>query len=289
MSQYPAGPETPSQNNKTSGLAITAMVLGIIGLCFLPLGLVALILGIVALAKTGTPGADKGRPFAIVGTVLGGMSILVAPLLIAILLPALGAARRTAQRMQNSTQLRGIHQGLVSFSSSNKNLYPGLSSNGDILADGPATGSSGDGDAPQARMWILLDGDFFTPEYAISPSESGNITAYPGSGAVTKDHYSYAMLQYKKTGSVIQPQSAVGDPVYRIDPATTARAAEWKATVTARPSCSRTATPARTPPTRSTASTPTSPAVGAARCSGTTTTWASRTPTCSRPSTPTAR
>ena len=54
--------------------------------------------------------------------------ISIIALLIAILLPALGAARRTARRMQNSTQLRGIHQGLVTFANSNKNNFAGLDS-----------------------------------------------------------------------------------------------------------------------------------------------------------------
>ncbi|MGB1126504.1 MAG: type II secretion system protein, partial [Phycisphaeraceae bacterium] len=54
--------------------------------------------------------------------------ISIIALLIAILLPALGAARRTARRMQSSTQLRGIHQGLVTYANSNKNNFAGLDS-----------------------------------------------------------------------------------------------------------------------------------------------------------------
>ncbi len=46
--------------------------------------------------------------------------ISIIALLIGILLPALGAARRTARQLTNSTQLRGIHQGWVTFAQSNK-------------------------------------------------------------------------------------------------------------------------------------------------------------------------
>ena len=50
--------------------------------------------------------------------------ISIIALLIAILLPALGAARRSARQMANSTQLRGIHQGMVTFAQDNKGFFP---------------------------------------------------------------------------------------------------------------------------------------------------------------------
>lgn len=119
-------------------------------------------------------------------------------------IPTQAAARRTARRMQNSTQLRGIHQALVTFANSNKNKFAGMTSNGEILADGDkTTGSSGRGDYVQARYWILLDGDYFTPEYGISPSETENIVTYdrgrdkiaaPVQWNRAVKHYSYAML-----------------------------------------------------------------------------------------------
>ncbi len=67
--------------------------------------------------------------------------ISIIALLIGILLPALGAARRTARQMQNSTQLRGIHQGMFTYAQSNKTggrdgYYPGLSSQGKPLVAG---------------------------------------------------------------------------------------------------------------------------------------------------------
>lgn len=146
-------------------------------------------------------------------------------------LPADAAARRTARRMQNSTQLRGIHQALVTHANSNKDNFAGLDSKGDIVADtDKTTGSSGAGDTVQARFWILLDGDFFTPEYAISPSEVANITDYdPGQAAVAAPvqwnervkHYSYAMLGIR------------GDKLNPTKPAEDARGrhAEWSQTL----------------------------------------------------------
>ena len=158
--------------------------------------------------------------------------ISIIALLIAILLPALGAARRTARRMQNSTQLRGIHQGLVTFANSNKNNFAGLDSSGEVLASNAAnTGGSSPGHGVQGRYWILLNGDYFTPEYAISPSETSNVTEYvePATGtdpvrfagAGGEKNYSYAMLQFVANSGGVGAVSA----------ATAPRAAEWKQTL----------------------------------------------------------
>ncbi|MBX2851874.1 MAG: prepilin-type N-terminal cleavage/methylation domain-containing protein [Phycisphaeraceae bacterium] len=157
--------------------------------------------------------------------------ISIIALLIAILLPALGAARRTARRMQNSTQLRGIHQGLVTFANSNKNIFPGYDSSGDCLDNtDQTTGSSSLGHGVEARYWILLNGDYFTPEYAISPSETENVTEYvePATGTAPVEfsgsggtkHYSYALLMVRSDGA--------GTPA---NPQYAGRVAEWKQTL----------------------------------------------------------
>ncbi|MEM9020924.1 MAG: hypothetical protein AAGC44_10205 [Planctomycetota bacterium] len=159
-------------------------------------------------------------------------------LLIAILLPALGAARRTARRMQNSTQMRDIHQGMAMYSSSNRNFYPGLDSGGDIIADRPpgslrladyeGFNGSGDGDTVEARYWALFAGDFVAADYAVSPSEVDDLPIYdlgpntiPAPVVWNTDsgdkHYSYAML------------SINGEPGR--SPDAPPRAAEWTQSV----------------------------------------------------------
>lgn len=204
-----------------------ALVFGIIGMCFFPAALLALICGIIALTKSG----DKGRGFALAGTILGGIAIVVAPLMLAILLPALGAARRTARWMQNSTHLRSIHQGMFTYANSNKNYLPGVYHNGEIIADGMGTGNSGEGNTPQARFWMLLDGSYIPPDYAISPSETEPVTPYVfGSGPVVADNYSYAMLSFSKTGDVNNNASG-GPSTYAVDVNSAGRAAEWSQTL----------------------------------------------------------
>jgi len=108
-----------------------------------------------------------------------------------------GGQRRNPRRMANSTQLRGIHQGLVTFANSNKGHFPGLDSSGAVING-----------TVEYRFQILLEQNFFTPEYAVSPSETGNVTEWVeplNSNAdvavtVMAGNYSYAMLQMKQPG-----------------------------------------------------------------------------------------
>lgn len=101
---------------------------------------------------------------------------------------ALGEAnRRTGPRvMQANTQLRGIHQGLVTYANSNKNWYPGINELGED-----------DGIMIEERYQTLIEDDYFTPEYAISPSETEAITEWDTDAGhpITAKNYSFAMLQ----------------------------------------------------------------------------------------------
>ena len=76
--------------------------------------------------------------------------LLLAVTVIGLILPSLGAARRTARQMQSNTQLRGLHQSMVMYSQQNDGRYPD-------------------------DMGVLLDGNYFTPEYAISPRDDTTV------------------------------------------------------------------------------------------------------------------
>ncbi len=124
------------------------------------------------------------------------VALLCVLLIIAILLPMFGGTRRPARRMQNSTQLRGIHQGLVTYSNSNKNYFPGLNEQGED-----------DRISVKERFQILMQEDYITPDYAISPSETEVMTEWEEpfdsqieDRPVTKQNYSYAMLQIPESG-----------------------------------------------------------------------------------------
>ena len=149
--------------------------------------------------------------------------ISIIALLIGILLPALGAARRTARQMQNSTQIRGIQQACVTFAQNNSEEYPGLNGTGKCVLNGTGqTLLSGGGGTVQARFAILLSQAFFTGDYATSPSETGKVDWT--SGTVDVSNYSYAMLAFtddaEGDGTTHVP---TGDHAGRLD--------EWRDTI----------------------------------------------------------
>lgn len=121
--------------------------------------------------------------------------ISIIALLIGILLPALAAARRTARQMQSNTQVRGIHQAMVTFGQSNNTYFPGLNSRGDGFVAANSfdfTQQDVAGGFPETRIRVLLEGSFFTGDYAISPLDSFQPWT---TGEVTPDKFSFALLK----------------------------------------------------------------------------------------------
>jgi prepilin-type N-terminal cleavage/methylation domain-containing protein len=120
--------------------------------------------------------------------------ISIIALLIGILLPALGAARKTANQMKNSSQLRGQHQGLVISAQSNNTYLPGLATNGTTYTFPTSlnTVMNGDGTWTGVRYWLLLTGGFITPQLLVNPQDS-NVTVWSTNNVFTTNQ-SYAML-----------------------------------------------------------------------------------------------
>jgi prepilin-type N-terminal cleavage/methylation domain-containing protein len=116
--------------------------------------------------------------------------ISIIALLIGILLPALGAARKTANQMKNSSQLRGQHQGLVIFAQSNNSYLAGMTTAG--LISPPPVGTTQTGDIVGARYYLLLTGNFLTPALLVNPGDSG-VTVWSTNDVFTTNH-SYAGL-----------------------------------------------------------------------------------------------
>jgi prepilin-type N-terminal cleavage/methylation domain-containing protein len=120
--------------------------------------------------------------------------ISIIALLIGILLPALGAARKTANQMKNSSQIRGQHQGMVIYAASNNTYLPGIQTNGIPLpASAAATGNaSGDGTVAGSRYWILINGSFIAPALLLNPQDA--LTVWSTNSVTTANH-SYALLR----------------------------------------------------------------------------------------------
>lgn len=119
----------PVRPTLRTGLAVTAMVLSLVGLCVTPLALVGLILGIVALVKASKqPDTYGGQPMATAGIVLGGIGMIAGVFWLAmsagILLPALGKARLNANQLKSGTQLRAIGSALRTYAQSYDQAFP---------------------------------------------------------------------------------------------------------------------------------------------------------------------
>ncbi len=128
--------------------------------------------------------------------------ISIIALLIGILLPALGAARRTARQMASTTQVRGIIQAMAAFAGSNNENFPAVGSKGGILEDDAQkrnTGGSGHGATVEARFWIMLDNNMFGSKYIISPSETKTEWT---TKEVDSSMYSYALLTLHSSDTI---------------------------------------------------------------------------------------
>lgn len=102
-----------SGEERTSGKAIASLVLGLLSplLCLFT-GIPALILGILGLSEINRSGGRvKGQGMAITGTVLGGLATVMTPtmgILIALLLPAVQAARSVARQTDSMNNMKQI-------------------------------------------------------------------------------------------------------------------------------------------------------------------------------------
>ncbi len=132
--------------------------------------------------------------------------IAIIALLIGILLPALGKARASARQIKDSTQIRGIHQGMVLFAQNNGDAYP-IPSTLDKNTTAPTVPTGKQKDLPRHVMSVLIYNGFFSPELCVSPAESnGNIKIY--------DKYQYSEPQAVSGDKKL----ALWDPAFRATP-----------------------------------------------------------------------
>ncbi|MBL7214394.1 MAG: DUF4190 domain-containing protein [Phycisphaerae bacterium] len=100
---------------KTSGLAIAAFVMGLLSFCGLwpLLGLPAIICGIIALINISkSNGRFKGTGFAVTGLVI---PVVLGPIMMAILMPALSHTRKIAMRVVCGTNLKGLSTAMIVY------------------------------------------------------------------------------------------------------------------------------------------------------------------------------
>lgn len=111
---------------KTSGLAVTSLVLGCLGLLTCGItSLVGLVLGIIALVRINkSKGQLGGQGLALAGTIVSAAFLLLAPIPAAMLLPALAKAKQKATGIQCMNNVKQLNLGLVMYAGDNKDLFP---------------------------------------------------------------------------------------------------------------------------------------------------------------------
>lgn len=125
----------PGIRAKTSGMAVAAMVLGILsiftcGLTIIP----AVILGIVSLVRIGRSGGNlSGRGFAIAGIVVPTALLPLLALLIGILMPALARVRHIAFRMTCGNNISGLGELMLLYAGDYDEKFPTPSNWCDLL------------------------------------------------------------------------------------------------------------------------------------------------------------
>jgi hypothetical protein len=115
---------TPAEA-KTSGMAITSLVLGILGICGIT-AVVGLILGIIALVKINRSGGRlSGNGLAIAGICVSGFMLLFSILVTAaMLLPALARAKAKAQTINCLNNVKQLTLGVMVYANANGDQCP---------------------------------------------------------------------------------------------------------------------------------------------------------------------
>jgi prepilin-type processing-associated H-X9-DG protein len=122
----PLPASTPAVPAKTSSLAVTSLVLGILGLftCGIT-ALIGLVFGIIALVKVSdSRGALRGFGVALAGIIVSGIFLFMIPVYAALLLPALAAAKQKAQAINCVSNEKQLALAVRIYSNNNANRFP---------------------------------------------------------------------------------------------------------------------------------------------------------------------
>jgi len=145
----------------------------------------------------------KFRPARTGFTIIEAIAILVLALvLIALILPALGGSHRSPT-LKDASQLRGVQQGLALWAQSNQDRYPLPSRIDTNNATVPESAEAKDTTAN--IMSVLVFNSFFPPELLVNPAEvNGNIVRMEG----------YELVN---PSAAVDPAHALWDPNLRAD------------------------------------------------------------------------
>ena len=205
---------------KTSGLAITSMILGILSLFTCALTAIpSIICGIISLIKIEKSGGKiTGKGFAISGIILPVATLPI--LLMAILMPALSRVRQNAFRMVCGTNLSGIGKAMMLYANDFDDELPRAGGRYTVWANKlvdcqapnryEAYGISNDGSGGEATitssLYLLVRYCEVTPKSFVCKGDSGvtefnpieqgisstDITRFWDFGSNPREHCSYS-------------------------------------------------------------------------------------------------
>ncbi|MSR64443.1 MAG: DUF4190 domain-containing protein [Verrucomicrobiae bacterium] len=193
----------PPLRGKTSGMAIAALVLGILGMfCWFITAIPGLILGIISLNRINRSGGQLGgKGLAIAGIAISGVMLMCGVVSMGMLLPALNAAREKARRASCLNNLKQIGLAIRLYAGDNNERFP-----------------------TDAAWTTLGSYELLTKNYQTSyktwvcPSDTGIVPGTPYA-PLTAKNVSYAYNGFGLTEST-QPdtpvacdRSSAGDPV----------------------------------------------------------------------------
>jgi hypothetical protein len=116
----------PATAPKTSGMAVTSLVLGILGMftCGLT-ALFGLILGIIAMVKVKNSGGKlSGSGIALAGIIVSVIFLFMIPIFAAMLLPALASAHEKAREINCVNNEKQLALAIRIYSGDNKDKFP---------------------------------------------------------------------------------------------------------------------------------------------------------------------
>jgi type II secretory pathway pseudopilin PulG len=129
--------------------------------------------------------------------------IVIAIVAVGLLLPYLNRPHGNNRQLRDSTQIRGIHQGMVLWAQNNQDVYP-LPSLIDLNDETVAT-SGRDKDTTANIFSILIYNNFISPEICVSPAETN---------PSIRVHETYA---FSEPPTAVSPKMALWDPALKAD------------------------------------------------------------------------
>lgn len=141
--------------------------------------------------------------------------ISIIALLIGLLLPALGKARRNAQQLKDSTQVRGLHQGCMGWAQDNKERYPlpSLADRNNLTEAAPTGGNAPSKNRTGNVLSLMVFNKIISLELCVSPSE-----ASPNIEALTEGGYEFRNPRTAISWANNKPSQAVYEPGFRGTP-----------------------------------------------------------------------